>query len=77
MNRVSLLKNKTQLRKKPVDFPGGPVVKNPLANARGMDLIRGQGKIPHAKGQLSQCALLSLHSQLLSLHVTTNEAHML
>ena len=50
MNRVSLLKNKIQLRKKPVDFPGGPVVKNPLANARGMDSIHGQGKFHVPRG---------------------------
>ena len=27
------------------DFPGGPVVKNPAANAGNMDSIPGQGKI--------------------------------
>ena len=44
------------------DFPGGPVVKNPLSNAGDMASIPGQGtkilpgqgtKIPHAEGQLS------------------------
>ena len=30
------------------DFPGGPVVKNPLCNAEDVGLIPGQGtKIPH------------------------------
>ena len=33
------------------DFPGGPVVKNPTANARDMGLI--PGKIPHGSRQLS------------------------
>ena len=38
------------------DFPGGPVVKNPLCNAG--DLIPGQGtKIPCAMEQLSSCTL--------------------
>ena len=33
------------------DFPGGPVVKNPLCNAGDASLIPGQGtKIPHAGG---------------------------
>ena len=36
------------------DFPGGPVVKNPSANAG--DTWSIPGKIPHASGQLSQCA---------------------
>ena len=40
------------------DFPGGPVVKNPLANAGDMVSIPGQGsgKISHASGHLSLCA---------------------
>ena len=39
------------------DFPGGPVVKNPLCNPGYMGLIPGLGnKIPHAAGQLSPCA---------------------
>ena len=43
------------------DFPHGPVVKNPPANAGDMGSIPGQGnKIPHVVGQLS-------------LHVTTTE----
>ena len=38
----------------PRDFPGGPVVKNPLFNAGDAGLIAGGGtKIPHAAGQLS------------------------
>ena len=36
------------------DFPGGPVVKNPLCNAGDMGSTPGQGtKIPHALEQLS------------------------
>ena len=36
------------------DFPGGPVVKNPLCNAVDTASIPGQGtKIPHASGSLS------------------------
>ena len=36
------------------DFPGGPVVKNQLCNARDMGSISGQGtKIPQAVEQLS------------------------
>ena len=35
------------------DFPGGPVVKNPPANAGNMGSIPGPGtKIPRALGQL-------------------------
>ena len=38
-------------------FPGGPVVKIPLCNAGDVGTIPGQGtKMPHAAGQLSQCA---------------------
>ena len=36
------------------DFPGGPVVKNPLSNAEHTGSIPGWGtKIPHAVRQLS------------------------
>ena len=36
------------------DFPGGPVVKNPLSDAADTGSVPGQGtKIPHAMGQLS------------------------
>ena len=39
-----------------MDFPGGPVVKNLLYNARDAGSIPGQGtKIPHAARQLSPC----------------------
>ena len=39
------------------DFPGGPVVTNPVADAGDMGLTPGPGtRIPHAVGQL-----LSLH----------------
>ena len=37
------------------DFPGGPVVRNPLGNAGGTGLILG-GKIPRAVRQLRSCA---------------------
>ena len=38
-------------------FPGGPVVKNPPANARDIVLIPSPGtKISHALGQPSPCA---------------------
>ena len=46
------------------DFPGGPVVKNPPANAGDAGLITGHGtKIPQALGHLSRCAALQLGSQ--------------
>ena len=45
-----------------MDLPGGPVVKNPSANAGDTGFILGPGKIPHASGQLSPSA-------------TTTEAH--
>ena len=36
------------------DFPGSPLVKNPLSNARDTGSVPGPGtKIPHAMGQLS------------------------
>ena len=45
-----------------MDFPGGPVVKNPLSNAGDTCSIPGQGtKIPHAAEQLSPCALEPMH----------------
>ena len=37
------------------DFPGGPVVKNPPANAGNTDSIPGPWKIPHDMEQLSPC----------------------
>ena len=51
------------------DFPGGPVVKNPLCNAEDKGSIPGQEtKIPHAAEQLSlrattaePCALEPVH----------------
>ena len=37
-----------------MDFPGGPVVKNPPSNAGGRSSIPGQGtKILHTSGQLN------------------------
>ena len=44
------------------DFPGGPVVKNPPANARDMDSIPGPGRFHRPLG--SQARVL----QLLSSH---------
>ena len=42
------------------DFPGGPVVKNPPANAGDWRSIPGpETKIPHALGQLSPCTTTS------------------
>ena len=39
------------------DLPGGPVVKNPPANAGDTGSIPGPGtKIPHALGHRSPCA---------------------
>ena len=38
-------------RRKPQDFPGGPVVKTSLSNAGGVGSIPGQeAKIPHTLG---------------------------
>ena len=37
-------------------FPGGPVVKNPPANAGDTGSMPGSGKIPHASEQRSPCA---------------------
>ena len=38
------------------DFPGGPVVKNPSANAGNSGSLPGpETKIPHALGQVSPC----------------------
>ena len=40
------------------DFPGGPVVKNPLSNVGDRGSIPSRGaKIPHAAGQLSPHAV--------------------
>ena len=39
-----------------LDFPGGPVVKNPPANAGGQGFDPWSGKMPHAAEQLSPCA---------------------
>ena len=56
------------------DFPGGPLVKNPLSNAGDTGLIPVQGtKIPHATGQLSLYTTTEkpLHTKTgESLHVT-------
>ena len=62
------------------DFPGGTVVKNPLANAGDMGSSPGPGRshMPQSN-QARVPQLLSLHSrarepQLLSLCTTTTEA---
>ena len=39
------------------DLPGGTVVKNPPANAGDTGSILGAGRVPHAAGQLSPCAI--------------------
>ena len=45
-----------------MDYPGGPVVKNPHSNAGDMGLIPSWGtKIPHTMGLLSSCSLESVH----------------
>ena len=42
------------------DFPGGPVVENPSANAGDVSSISGPGtKIPHAERQLSSCFIIT------------------
>ena len=47
---ISFIKqNKTKL----LDFPDGPVVRNPLANAGDTGFSPWSGKIPYATGQLS------------------------
>ena len=38
------------------DFPGGPVVKNPPANAGDTGSILGPERFPHAAKRLSPCA---------------------
>ena len=50
------------------DFPGGTVVKNPPANARGHRFDPWSGKIPHTMEQLSPSM-----PQLLSPHAATTE----
>ena len=53
--KTAIIKNKTKIKIFIAgDFPGRPVVKNPLANAGDAGLIPGQGtKTPHTKEQLS------------------------
>ena len=52
------------------DFPGGPVVKNPPANAVDAGLIPGQGaQTPQALGRLSRWAALQLESQQTAVRV--------
>ena len=42
-----------KIKKVKENFPGGPLVKNPPANAGDMDLIPGPGKSHMLQGQLS------------------------
>ena len=43
------------------DFPGGPVVGNPLSSAEEKGSIPGWGiRIPHAMGQLNTCPTTTL-----------------
>ena len=45
------------------DFCGGPMVKNPPANAGDTYLLPGPGRFPHTTEQLSLCTtLLSPHA---------------
>ena len=63
------------------DFPGGAVVKNPLANAGDTGLSPGPGRSHMPQSNKAYAPqLLSLRSracepQLLSPHATTTEAH--
>ena len=52
-----------------MDFPGGPVVKNPPANAEGAGLIFGPGRFHMPQGNQAHAP------QLLSPCATTTEAH--
>ena len=64
---------KLRLKGEGKDFPAGPVVKDPPANAGDMGSIRGQGtKSPRASGQLSPRVLnyWSSHSRV---HVLQQE----
>ena len=57
----------------PGDFPGGPVVKNPLCNAGDTGSISSQGtKTTCAIGQLSLCTSTS-ETQLENLNVSTRD----
>ena len=42
-----------------VDFPGGPVVKNPPCNAENADSIPGQGRVHTPQGYLSPWAAVT------------------
>ena len=54
MKDISLI---MAVKNQPEDFLGGPMVKNPPANARDEGSISGLGtKIPNAVEQLSLCA---------------------
>ena len=53
-----VIKSASKLRPRHLDFPGGPVVKNPPANVGSMwrhGFDRWSRKIPHAERQLSLC----------------------
>ena len=45
-----------KIKKVKENFPGGPLVKNPPANAGHIGLIPDPGRSPHASEQLSPCA---------------------
>ena len=53
------------------DFPGGPLAKNPPANAGDMGSIPG---LPHASEQLSMCTTTP-EPALENPQATTTEAH--
>ena len=72
-----------QIKRRNMDFPGGPVVKNLPCNARDTGSIPGPGRslmLLSNKARLPQLMSLSpraLESQLLSPWATTTEAHTL
>ena len=57
-----------------MDFLGGPVTKNPPANAGNMDSIPGPRKISPAAGQLHPCATTIKHHSKRS-HLNEKPAH--
>ena len=72
-NGQKKLEKNTSLKKMFEDFPGGPVVRNPPANARDMGSIPGPGRFHMLWGNYAHVPqLLSL---LWSSHATSTEAH--
>ena len=71
--KTAIIKNKTKIKIFIAgDFPGRPVVKNPLANAGDAGLIPGQGtKTPHVTGRL-QLLSSDTKASVLQLEKTTN-----